>query len=127
VPLAGPARPLQPLREPRDRGAGRPTELGAGEGCWGEQGMRTLWDASDVKVFAGGVSDLAFLEGLSQLNGECASGCPRPEWVPLTGTPIATASLNGLSPVIWMSTWVTGLMTSLSLHSASNSHSGSPK
>ncbi|MDA8300365.1 MAG: TraM recognition domain-containing protein [Actinomycetota bacterium] len=41
-----------------------------GEGCWGEQGMRKLWDASNVKVFAGGVSDLRFLEGLSQLYGE---------------------------------------------------------
>ena len=41
-----------------------------GEGCWGEQGMRKLWDASNVKIFAGGVSDLRFLEGLSQLYGE---------------------------------------------------------
>jgi type IV secretory pathway TraG/TraD family ATPase VirD4 len=41
-----------------------------GEGCWGQQGMRTLWDASNVKIFAGGVSDVRFLEGLSQLYGE---------------------------------------------------------
>ncbi len=26
------------------------------EGCWGEQGMRKLWDASNVKIFAGGGS-----------------------------------------------------------------------
>ena len=32
-----------------------------GEGCWGEQGMRKLWDASNVKIFAGGVTDLRFL------------------------------------------------------------------
>lgn len=37
--------------------------------CWGEQGMRKLWDAANVKVFAGGVTDTAFLEGLSQLYG----------------------------------------------------------
>lgn len=41
-----------------------------GEGCWGEQGMRKLWDASNVKIFGGGVSDVRFLEGLSQLYGE---------------------------------------------------------
>ena len=26
-----------------------------GESCWGEQGMRKLWDASNVKIFAGGL------------------------------------------------------------------------
>ena len=26
-----------------------------GEGCWGGQGMRTFWDASNVKIFAGGL------------------------------------------------------------------------
>jgi hypothetical protein len=95
--------------------------VGGNRGC-GRSGA-----PSNVKIFGCGVSELRFLEDLSQLNGECASGCPRPLWVPLTGTPIATASLNGLSPVIWMNTWVTGLMTSLSLHLASNSDSGSPK
>lgn len=40
-----------------------------GEGCWGEQGMRKLWDASNVKVFAGGSTDTRFLESLSQLYG----------------------------------------------------------
>lgn len=40
-----------------------------GTTCWGEQGMRKLWDAANVKVFAGGVTDTAFLEGLSQLYG----------------------------------------------------------
>jgi hypothetical protein len=98
-----------------------------GEGSGVSRGCGSSGKPSNVKIFGCGVSDLRFLEGLSQLNGECASGCPRPVWVPLTGTPIATASLNGLSPVIWMNTWVTGLMTSLSLHSVSNSDSGSPK
>ena len=40
-----------------------------GTTCWGEQGMRKLWDAANVKVFAGGVTDTTFLEGLSQLYG----------------------------------------------------------
>jgi type IV secretory pathway TraG/TraD family ATPase VirD4 len=40
-----------------------------GETCWGEQGMRKLWDASNVKVFAGGSTDTRFLESLSQLYG----------------------------------------------------------
>ena len=26
-----------------------------GEGCWGGQGMRTFWNASNVKIFAGGL------------------------------------------------------------------------
>jgi type IV secretory pathway TraG/TraD family ATPase VirD4 len=37
--------------------------------CWGEQGMRKLWDASNVKVYGGGTVDTTFLEGLSQLFG----------------------------------------------------------
>ncbi|MDQ2729253.1 MAG: TraM recognition domain-containing protein [Actinomycetota bacterium] len=40
-----------------------------GESCWGEQGMRKLWDAANVKVFAGGSTDTRFLEALSQLYG----------------------------------------------------------
>lgn len=40
-----------------------------GIACWGEQGMRKLWDAANVKVFAGGVTDTTFLECLSQLYG----------------------------------------------------------
>jgi type IV secretory pathway TraG/TraD family ATPase VirD4 len=40
-----------------------------GETCWGEQGMRKLWDAANVKVFAGGSTDTRFLDGLSQLFG----------------------------------------------------------
>jgi type IV secretory pathway TraG/TraD family ATPase VirD4 len=40
-----------------------------GETCWGEQGMRKIWDASNVKVFAGGSTDTRFLESLSQLYG----------------------------------------------------------
>lgn len=37
--------------------------------CWGEQGMQKLWDAANVKVFAGGTTDTRFLESLSQLYG----------------------------------------------------------
>jgi type IV secretory pathway TraG/TraD family ATPase VirD4 len=40
-----------------------------GETCWGEQGMRKLWDASNIKVFGGGSTDTRFLESLSQLYG----------------------------------------------------------
>ncbi len=43
-------------RQPGDRRVGRPAELARAEGCWGEQGMRKLWDASNVKIFAGGGS-----------------------------------------------------------------------
>lgn len=40
-----------------------------GEGCWGEQGMRKLWDAANVKIYGGGTTDTRFLESLSQLYG----------------------------------------------------------
>lgn len=37
--------------------------------CWGDHGMQKLWDAANVKVFAGGTTDTRFLESLSQLYG----------------------------------------------------------
>lgn len=36
---------------------------------WGEGGMRKLWSAANVKVYGGGVTEVAFLEDLSQLIG----------------------------------------------------------
>ena len=37
---------------------------------WGESGMKKLWSASNVKVYGGGVSEVAFLEDLSRLIGD---------------------------------------------------------
>lgn len=37
---------------------------------WGEKGMAKLWSASNVKVYGGGVSEVAFLHELSQLIGD---------------------------------------------------------
>ncbi|SPT53472.1 conjugal transfer coupling protein TraG [Actinomyces bovis] len=37
--------------------------------AWGEAGMKKLWSASNVKVYAGGVSERAFLSDLSELIG----------------------------------------------------------
>ena len=36
---------------------------------WGEGGMRKLWSAANVKVYGGGVTEVGFLEDLSQLIG----------------------------------------------------------
>ncbi len=36
---------------------------------WGEEGMRKLWSAANVRVFGGGVADVKFLEELSKLLG----------------------------------------------------------
>ncbi|WP_160050114.1 MULTISPECIES: type IV secretory system conjugative DNA transfer family protein [unclassified Nocardiopsis] len=37
---------------------------------WGQEGMRKLWSASNIKVYGGGVSETAFLQELSQLIGD---------------------------------------------------------
>ncbi|MGW5880215.1 type IV secretory system conjugative DNA transfer family protein [Nocardiopsis terrae] len=37
---------------------------------WGQEGMRKIWSASNVKVYGGGVSEVAFLQELSQLIGD---------------------------------------------------------
>lgn len=37
---------------------------------WGEEGMRKLWSAANIKVYGGGVSETAFLQELSQLIGD---------------------------------------------------------
>jgi len=37
---------------------------------WGESGMRKLWSAANVKVYGGGVSEVGFLQELSQLIGD---------------------------------------------------------
>ncbi|GAB3205331.1 Type IV secretory pathway, VirD4 component, TraG/TraD family ATPase [Marinactinospora thermotolerans DSM 45154] len=37
---------------------------------WGQEGMRKLWSAANVKVYGGGVSETAFLQELSQLIGD---------------------------------------------------------
>lgn len=37
---------------------------------WGESGMKKLWSASNVKVYGGGVSEVAFLEDLSRMVGD---------------------------------------------------------
>ena len=40
---------------------------------WGRDGMRKLWSAATVKVYGGGVSEVAFLEELSKLIGDYAA------------------------------------------------------
>ncbi|VEG29999.1 type IV secretory system conjugative DNA transfer family protein [Actinomyces howellii] len=45
-----------------------------GTAAWGEEGMRTLWSAANVKVYGGGVSEKGFLTDLSELLGS--------HWVP---------------------------------------------
>lgn len=37
---------------------------------WGQEGMRKLWSASNIKVYGGGVSETAFLQELSALIGD---------------------------------------------------------
>ncbi|MCY9785699.1 TraM recognition domain-containing protein [Nocardiopsis sp. EMB25] len=37
---------------------------------WGQEGMRKLWSASNIKVYGGGVSETQFLQELSQLIGD---------------------------------------------------------
>ncbi|WP_017558033.1 type IV secretory system conjugative DNA transfer family protein [Nocardiopsis baichengensis] len=37
---------------------------------WGEAGMRKLWSAANIKVYGGGVSEVDFLQQLSQLIGD---------------------------------------------------------
>ncbi|MCD2444372.1 TraM recognition domain-containing protein [Agromyces sp. SYSU K20354] len=37
---------------------------------WGESGMKKLWSASNVKVYGGGVTEVAFLEDVSRLIGD---------------------------------------------------------
>ena len=44
--------------------------LAQGEGCWGEQGMRNLWDASNVKIFAGGLVRLRLARSYSPYSWE---------------------------------------------------------
>jgi type IV secretory pathway TraG/TraD family ATPase VirD4 len=44
-----------------------------GEAVWGKIGMQKLWDATNVKVYGGGVADPEFLESLSKLVGEVDS------------------------------------------------------
>lgn len=41
-----------------------------GTEVWGEAGMKKLWSAANIKVYAGGVSEAAFLEDLSRMIGE---------------------------------------------------------
>lgn len=41
-----------------------------GEEVWGEQGMRKLWSAANIKLYGGGVSEVRFLDELSQLIGD---------------------------------------------------------
>ena len=38
--------------------------------AWGREGMRKLWSAANVKVYGGGVSEVEFLNELSQLVGD---------------------------------------------------------
>ncbi len=37
---------------------------------WGQEGMRKLWSAANIKVYGGGVSETQFLQELSQLIGD---------------------------------------------------------
>lgn len=37
---------------------------------WGESGMRKLWSSANVKVYGGGVSEVAFLDDLSRMIGD---------------------------------------------------------
>ncbi|NYI97339.1 type IV secretory pathway TraG/TraD family ATPase VirD4 [Streptomonospora nanhaiensis] len=37
---------------------------------WGQEGMRKLWSAANIKVYGGGVSETGFLQELSQLIGD---------------------------------------------------------
>lgn len=41
-----------------------------GKDVWGEAGINKLWSASNVKVYAGGVSEVAFLQTISELIGD---------------------------------------------------------
>ncbi len=41
-----------------------------GVGVWGESGMRTLWSASNIKVYGGGVDEKEFLEHLAAVIGD---------------------------------------------------------
>jgi len=38
--------------------------------CWGPEGMKKLWSAANIGVYAGGAKEEQFLEGLSRLCGE---------------------------------------------------------
>lgn len=37
---------------------------------WGQEGMRKLWSAANVKVYGGGVGEVSFLQELSQIIGD---------------------------------------------------------
>lgn len=41
-----------------------------GEAVWGKEGMRKLWSAANIRVYGGGVAEVAFLSDLAQLGGE---------------------------------------------------------
>ena len=41
-----------------------------GVDVWGRDGMRKLWSAATIKLYGGGVSEVEFLEDLSQLIGD---------------------------------------------------------
>lgn len=41
-----------------------------GKDVWGEAGINKLWSASNVKVYGGGVSEVAFLQTISELIGD---------------------------------------------------------
>lgn len=41
-----------------------------GVAVWGQEGMRKLWSAANIKVYGGGVSEAQFLSELSQLIGD---------------------------------------------------------
>ncbi|MFL1376274.1 MULTISPECIES: type IV secretory system conjugative DNA transfer family protein [unclassified Nocardiopsis] len=41
-----------------------------GVDVWGQSGMRKLWSASNIKMYGGGVSEVEFLNELSQLIGD---------------------------------------------------------
>ncbi|MFI6575239.1 type IV secretory system conjugative DNA transfer family protein [Nocardiopsis sp. NPDC050513] len=41
-----------------------------GVDVWGQSGMRKLWSAANIKVYGGGVSEVEFLNELSQLIGD---------------------------------------------------------
>lgn len=41
-----------------------------GKEVWGENGMKKLWSAANIKVFGGGVSEADFLEDVSRLIGD---------------------------------------------------------
>ena len=56
--------------------------------CFGEHGMKQLWDAATIRYYGGGVADEAFLRHLSTLVGQ--------HWAPVTSTS-TSRSVHGSS------------------------------